>query len=52
LKIPGVRSEAEFYRWLLSANAEEAAKAAGKAGPLALQFIRAIGIFARGKGAR
>lgn len=49
LEIPGVQAESDFYRWLGSADATEVAKAAGKAGPLALQFIRAFSIIS-GKG--
>lgn len=41
LRVPGVKSEEQFYTWLLSTDAEELAKAAGKAGPLMLQFLRA-----------
>ena len=41
LKIPGVKSEEQFYSWLLSTEAEEVAKAVGKAGPLVLSFVRA-----------
>ena len=41
LNIEGVKAESDFYRWLNGAGAAEVAKAAGKAGPLALAFIRA-----------
>lgn len=41
LNIQGVKAESDFYKWLNSADASEVAKAAGKAGPLVLQFIRA-----------
>lgn len=41
LNIQGVKAESDFYRWLNSADAAEIAKTAGKAGPLALSFIRA-----------
>lgn len=40
-QIPGVKTEEEFYRWLLSTDANEAFSAVGKAGPLVLQAIRA-----------
>lgn len=48
-RIPGVKSEEAFYKWLLSTDAEEAAKAASKAGPLVLQFIRAYVAINRGR---
>ena len=41
LRIPGVRSVEQFYSFLLSADAEEMAVAAGKGGPLVLAMIRA-----------
>lgn len=47
LQIPGVRTEEQFYSWLLSADAEEAYRAMGKAGPLALQVIRMVMIINR-----
>lgn len=50
LNIQGVRAESDFYRWLNSADAAEIAKAAGKAGPLALQAIRAWTAINRNKG--
>ncbi|AXL15328.1 DNA pilot protein [Microviridae sp.] len=40
LDIHGVRAEAELYKWLNSADANEVAKAAGKAGPLVMAAIR------------
>ena len=42
LNIQGVKAESDFYLWLNSANASELAKTAGKAGPLALAFMRAF----------
>ncbi len=44
LNIQGVKSESDFYAWLNSANAAEMAKAAGKAGPLVMQIIKAIAL--------
>jgi len=41
LQVPGVRTSEQFYSWINSASAAEAAKTAGKAGPLVLQAIRA-----------
>ena len=48
LNIPGVQAESDFYQWLIGAEASEIAKAAGKAGPLALAFLKALSIFGRG----
>lgn len=42
LQIPGVKSEEQFYSWLLSAEVEEIAKGLGKAGPTVLAFVRAF----------
>lgn len=47
LEIQGVKAESDFYKWLNSANASEVAKAAGKAGPLVLAFIRAYTAISR-----
>lgn len=47
MQIPGVKSEESFYKWLLSTDAEEAAKAAFKGGPLVLAFIRAYSAIGR-----
>lgn len=41
LRIEGVRTEEEFYRWINSADAEVLAKMMPTAGPLVLQAIRA-----------
>ncbi len=41
LRIAGVKTQEQFYSWINSAGAAETAKAAGKAGPLVLQAIRA-----------
>ncbi len=41
LRIPGVRTQEKFYAWINSAEAAELSVAAGKAGPLVLQAIRA-----------
>lgn len=49
LKIPGVRSESEFYEWLMSAEANEIAHGMGKAGPLVLAAIKAFFISNRGR---
>lgn len=46
LQIPQVQAASEFYQWLISADANEVAKAAGTAGPLVLAFIKAIALFA------
>lgn len=47
LEIPGVKTEADFHRWLQSAEAQETAVAAGKFGPLILQFIKALSLSGR-----
>jgi len=39
LQIPGVRSEAEFWEWIQTADASEAVKAFGKAGPFLLKVL-------------
>jgi len=49
LQIPGVKSESEFYEWLMGAQANEVAHAFGKAGPLVLAAIRAFFVANRGK---
>lgn len=49
LRVPGVRTEEQFYSWINSAGAAEIAKTAGKAGPLVLQAIRAYLAINRGK---
>ncbi len=49
LRVPGVRTEEQFYSWINSAEAAEIAKASGKAGPLVLQAIRAYLAVNRGK---
>ncbi len=41
LKVPGVKTQEQFFQWINSAGAAEAAQAAGRAGPLVLQAIRA-----------
>ncbi len=41
LRVPGVKTEEQFYTWINSADAAELYKAAGKAGPAILQIIRA-----------
>lgn len=46
LQIPQVQAASEFYQWLISADANEVAKAAGTAGPLVLALIKAIALFA------
>lgn len=40
LRIPGVKAEADLWRWLASADLDEQAKALGRAGPLVAQMIR------------
>jgi len=49
LRVPGVRTSEQFYQWINSADAAETAKAAGKAGPLVLQAIRAYLAINKGK---
>ncbi len=49
LRVPGVRTSEQFYAWINSADAAETAKAAGKAGPLVLQAIRAYLAVNKGK---
>jgi len=39
LQIPGVKSESDFWTWIQSADAAEAAKALGKAGPFLLKLL-------------
>jgi len=41
LRVPGVRTQEQFYKWINGANAAEIAVASGKAGPFVLQMIRA-----------
>jgi len=41
LRVPGVKTEEQFYKWINSANAAEIYKFGGKAGPIILQIIRA-----------
>ncbi len=41
LRVPGVKTEEQFYAWINGADAAEIAKASGKAGPMLLQAIRA-----------
>lgn len=41
LRVPGVKTEEQFYSWINSAEAAEIYKAAGKAGPIILQIIKA-----------
>lgn len=41
LRVPGVRTEEQFFTWINSADAAEMYKAAGRAGPAILQIIRA-----------
>ncbi len=49
LKVPGVKTQEQFYQWINSAEAAEVAVASGKAGPLVLQAIRAYLAINRGK---
>ena len=49
LDIPAATSAAELWRWLQSAEAGEAAQAAGKFGPLVLRFIMAMMHMGRGR---
>ncbi len=49
LRVPGVKISEQFYAWINSADAAETAKAAGKAGPLVLQAIRAYLAINKGK---
>ncbi len=49
LRVPGVRTQEQFYKWINSAEAAEIAVASGKAGPLVLQAIRAYLAVNRGK---
>lgn len=41
LQIPGVTTSEQFYSWINSHDAAELFKTASKAGPIALQFVRA-----------
>lgn len=41
LRIPGVRTEEQFFQWINSANAAETYKAVGSMGPMLLQVYRA-----------
>ena len=41
LRIPGVKTEEQFYQWINSADAAEVYKTAGKAGPIILSLIKA-----------
>ncbi len=50
LRVPGVRTEEQFYSWINSAEASELYKATSKAGPMILQIIRAYLAVNKGKG--
>lgn len=47
LNIEGVQFASDFYAWLNGVEAKEAFAAAGKAGPLALAFIKAFMMFGK-----
>lgn len=49
LRVPGVRTQEQFYSWINGANAAEIAVASGKAGPIVLQMIRAYLAVNKGK---
>lgn len=40
-QIPGVKTEEEFYNWILGSGASELAQGLGKFGPLAVNFLKA-----------
>jgi hypothetical protein len=48
LRIAGVKSEEEFFKWLMEADANEFAKAAGDFGPLLLRLMQVMMITQRG----
>lgn len=47
LNIPGIKAEADLWRWFQSADIDEMAKAAGKAGPLLAGIFRVFMISMR-----
>lgn len=47
-RIPGVKSEEEFFNWLMNADANEFAKAAKDFGPLILRVMQMLMIMNRG----
>ncbi len=49
LRLPGVKTQEEFYKWINSAKAAEIAEASGGGGPLVLQAIKAYLAVNRGK---
>jgi len=49
LRVPGVKTQEQFYKWINGANAAEIAVASGKAGPFILQMIRAYLAVNKGK---
>lgn len=50
LEIPGLKAEANFWKWLDEAGADELAKAAGKAGPILAPLLRIFLFSGRIKG--
>lgn len=52
LEIPGINAEADLWKWLESAEIDEMAKAAGKAGPILAAIFRVFMINARVSGNR
>lgn len=49
-RIAGVKTEEEFYNWILKSDMSEITQALGKFGPLAAQFLRAYVAINKGKG--
>lgn len=53
LQIPGLKSEADLWKWLTEAKMDEIAKAAGKAGPVLAPMLKMFMIYVRsGAGGR
>lgn len=49
LRVPGVKTQEQFYKWINSVGAAESMKAAGAAGPLVLAAVRAYIAMNRGR---
>ena len=49
LQIPGVRAEADLWKWLDGAGMDEVSKALGKAGPILAPMFKFFMVFLRGK---
>ena len=52
LEVPGLKAEADLWRWLSSADIDEISKAAGKAAPLVAAVLRVFMVNIRSGGGR